>query len=146
MKFVPLRIPTESRKGRRAAGSAVHAFTLVEVLAALLLMAIIIPVTMQGMSVASRIGVLGLRKAVAMRIAERVLNQIIVEGETAQASSSGNIVEGDTTYPWAMRTEPWPEDPMTLLTVSVTFSVQGNNYDVSASTLLPQPGTTVTVP
>jgi prepilin-type N-terminal cleavage/methylation domain-containing protein len=113
-----------------------RAFTLVEVLASLLLMAIIIPVAMEGMSVASRAGVLGQRKAAAMRVAERVLNELIVQGDTQNSTASGNALDGDANYPWTLRSETWSEDAMTHLTVTVTFTVQGNQYDVSASTLL----------
>ena len=111
------------------------AFTLIEVLAALLLMAIVIPVAMEGMSVSSRAGLLGQRKAAAMRVAERMINELIVTGEMNQTSSSGTMVDGDTSYPWTMQSEPWTEDSMTHVTVKVTFSLQGNSYDVSASTL-----------
>ena len=118
-------------------------FTLVEVLAALLMMAIIIPVAMEGMSVASRIGVLGQRKATAMRVAERVLNEIIVENQTQQASTSGTALDGETSYPWTMKSQSWSEDAMVEVTVTVTFVVQGNEYDVSASTLIAPVSSTV---
>src|SRR4051812_4984864 len=136
MKFAPSRSPTDSPHRQRGG------FTLVEVLAALLMMAIIIPVAMEGMSVASRAGMLGTRKAAAMRITERVLNELIIENQTEQATTSGNVVDGDTNYPWSMKSETWSEDPMLHLTVTVTFTVQGNNYDVSASTLLTTAATT----
>src|SRR5882762_4963509 len=54
---------------RRCAG-----FTLAEVLAALLFMAIVIPVAVQGLHIASRAGSVSERKAVGARIAERKLN------------------------------------------------------------------------
>jgi type II secretory pathway pseudopilin PulG len=112
-----------------------RAFTLVEVLAALLFMAIVIPVTMQGITVASRAGSLGQRKAVAMRIADRVLNELIITGQTTSGVGSGNVIDGDTTYPWTMKSETWSEDAMTQMTVTVSFDVQGSTFDVSASTL-----------
>ncbi len=112
-----------------------RAFTLVEVLAALLVMAIVIPVAMQGMSIASRAGIAGQRKAAAMRIAERVLNEEFVTGQLLQSSSSGTITEGETAYPWTLQSDAWPTDAMTQVTVTVTFTVQGNDYHVSASTL-----------
>ena len=124
MKFDPLPARTD-------------AFTLVEVLAALLMMAIIVPVAMEGMSIATRAGVLGQRKAAAMRVAERVLNELIIEGETTRASTTGTTADGDTNYPWSMRSENWPEDPMIHLTVTVTFTVQGNDFTVELSTLVP---------
>lgn len=135
MKSFPQPSPTNRAARRRQRG-----FTLVEVLASMLLMAIVIPVAMEGMSVASRVGVLGQRKAAAMRVAERVLNELIVEQQTQQNSSTGTTVDGDTTYPWSMRVENWPEDAMQQLTVTVIFTVQGNNYDVSVTTLLPATG------
>jgi prepilin-type N-terminal cleavage/methylation domain-containing protein len=136
MKFAPpLRIE-RSRRHRRA-------FTLIEVLAALLLMAIVIPVAMQGMSTASRAGLLGQRKAAAMRVAERMLNELLVTGEMDQSSSSGTVIEGDTSYPWAMESEPWSEDPMTQVTVRVTFSLQGSEFEVSASTLYDATGAAI---
>ena len=126
-------MPTDVQRPLRT-----RAFTLAEVLAALLFMAILIPVAMHGMSVASRAGSLGQRKAAAMRIAERVLEEQIVSGQMATATPFGSIVEGDTTYPWTMRSDPWPEDTaisLNVVTVRVEFTVQGNTYDVAASTL-----------
>ena len=133
MKFFRRPRPTNlaGRRGRA------RGFTLVEVLASLLLMAIVIPVAMEGMSVASRVGILGQRKAAAMRVAERVLNELMVEQQTQQNSSTGSAVDGDTVYPWTMRVENWSEDAMQQMTVTVIFTVQGNNYEVSVTTLLP---------
>lgn len=132
-----------SRGGRRTRRLAISAFTLVEILAALLMMAIIIPVAMEGMTTASRVGIMGQRKAAAMRVAERLLNETVIENQTAQAASGGNIVDGDTSYAWTMRSEGWSVDAMTQLTVTVTFIVQGRSYDVSATTLLAPPASTV---
>jgi len=108
---------------------------LVEVLAALLLMAIIIPVAMQGMSIASRAGILGQRKAAAMRIAERMLNELIVTDQLAHDSAGGSQTDGDTTYAWTMQSAQWSEAPMTEMTVHVTFSLQGHDYEIRATTL-----------
>lgn len=117
---------------RRARG-----FTLIEVLAALLLMAIVIPVAMQATSIASRAGMMGQRKAAAMRIADRMLNELIVTGEAKQsASSSGTVAEGDASYSWNLQSANWSEDAMTQLTVTVSFTVQGATHTVSASTLI----------
>lgn len=100
------------------------------------MMAIIVPVAMQGMSIASRAGMMGQRKAAAMRVAESVLNELIVTGQTAQSTNSGTVLEGNATYPWTLESESWSEDPMLELTVRVTFTVQGNEYSVSTSTLI----------
>jgi type II secretory pathway pseudopilin PulG len=114
---------------------------LVEVLASLLLMAIIVPVAMQGMSIASRAGIVSQRKAAAMRVAERVMDEMIATNQLTQNSTNGSQTDGDTTYAWTMAAEPWTADTMTLLTVHVTFTVQGHDYEVAASTLF-DPATT----
>jgi hypothetical protein len=101
-----------------------------------MLMAIIVPVTMQGLGIANRAGVLGQRKAAAMRVADRLLNEIVVTGDTTQASASGNVADGEFSYPWTMSSGTWDEAPMTVLTVTVTFTVQGEPYTISASTLI----------
>src|SRR5688500_7916809 len=104
-------IRVKGREPRRIGRATFQgAFTLADVLAALLFMAILIPVTMHGVSVASRAGILGQRKATAMRIAERVLDEQILSGQMATATPYGSIVEGDTNYAWTMKSDPWPED------------------------------------
>jgi type II secretory pathway pseudopilin PulG len=57
------------------------AFTLVEVLAALAFMAIVIPVAVEGLRVANLAGQVGQRRAVAARIADRILNELFVTGQ-----------------------------------------------------------------
>lgn len=115
---------------------AAHAFTLVEVLAALVLIAIVVPVTMQGVGVANRAGLMGQRRAAAMRIAERVLNEAVIAAEPLSASSTGTTVEGSQAYAWTLTGTPWPTDAMTQLTVTVNFVVQGETFEASASTLI----------
>jgi type II secretory pathway pseudopilin PulG len=135
-------IRTGTSRGQSGLGSSRStsdkAFTLAEVLAALLFMAILIPVTMHGVSVASRAGTLGQRKAAAMRIAERVLDEQILSGQLATATPYGTFTEGSFTYSWTMRSDPWPEDiavTLNVVTVRVEFIVQGTTYDVAVSTL-----------
>jgi type II secretory pathway pseudopilin PulG len=124
--------------GGRTGGARPPAFTLVEVLAALLMMAIIIPVALQGMSIVSRAAVLGEHKVAAMRVADRVLNTQIAnlgQGQPVPSSASGTETEGDMTFPWTMQTSPWPTDTMTEMTVRVTFTLQGHAYEMSLGTL-----------
>ncbi|HKI68548.1 MAG TPA: prepilin-type N-terminal cleavage/methylation domain-containing protein, partial [Verrucomicrobiae bacterium] len=56
----------------------VSAFTLVEVLAALLLMAIVIPVAIEALHTAAIAGEVAARKGEASRVASEVLNQCVV--------------------------------------------------------------------
>lgn len=121
----------------RAAERACAGFTLAEVLAALLFMAIVIPVAMQGLHIASKAGTVAHRKAIGARLAENKLNELIVTGQWQSSAQKGTVPDGLQTYSWQMETAPWVEDAtMRLVTVHVTVPVQGQDYDVAVSTLV----------
>jgi len=126
-------------KPNSAPPRGVDAFTLAEVLAALVFMAIVIPVAVQGLQIASRAGAVAERKREAARVAERVLNESIVTTNYFQAVSSGTLLEAEREYRWTLRTEAWTESVMQLLSVEVTFPVQGQDYTVPMSTLVSSP-------
>jgi len=111
-------------------------FTLAEVLAALAFMAIVIPVAMQGLSVANTAGQVGLRKVAAARIAERVLNEWIVMGQMQSGNQRGTVQEGVHEFRWTIRTELWNQDTMRLATAQVIYTVQGREFEVHLSTLI----------
>ena len=128
MKFKPTHFTFAAKRLR-------NAFTLAEVLAALAFMAIVIPVAMQGLSIASRAGAVAERKREAVRVAERLLNETLVTTNGNQSAQSGVVQELDREYRWKLRYDRWTESTMQLLTVEVTFPVQGKDYAVQLSTL-----------
>ena len=111
-------------------------FTLAEVLAALVFMAIVIPVAVEALRIANLAGQVGLRKVAAARVAERVLNESLITSQIQGLSQTGVIDEGPQQYRWTIRSEPWREDAMMVVTVEVLFAVQGKDYDVRLSTLV----------
>jgi type II secretory pathway pseudopilin PulG len=133
--------PREAPAGLRRRACA--GFTLAEVLAALLFMAIVIPVAVEGVRVASRAGVVGYRKAVAARLAERVLDELTVTAQGLGGPQTGVFREDNAEYRWQVRSENWNQAAMTaqlvamqLLTVEVSFLVQGQPYQMTLSTLV----------
>jgi prepilin-type N-terminal cleavage/methylation domain-containing protein len=111
-------------------------FTLAEVLAALAFMSIVIPVAVQGISVASRAGQVAARKADATRIGDRVLNELEVTGQLLGGAQNGVIREGEREFRWSMQTQSWLEGNLNQVTVSVAFEVQGQAYDLRLATLI----------
>jgi type II secretory pathway pseudopilin PulG len=111
-------------------------FTLAEVLAAMLFMAIVIPVAIMGLRLASQAGAVATRKAIATRIGERVLNEMIVTGQTQKSSQAGQTREGQQDYRWSLTLEPSGLDTLRVATVQVFYPVQGHEYDVRLSTLV----------
>ena len=112
---------------------------MAEVLAAMLFMAIVIPVALQGMRIASRAGVVAERKREAARVAESLLNELIVTTNWSKSATSGTVREGDREFRWSARNETWNatgvENTLQQLSVEVTFPVQGQDYSVHVSTL-----------
>jgi type II secretory pathway pseudopilin PulG len=118
-------------------------FTLVEALVAILFMAIVIPVALGAMRVASMAGEAGQRKLVAARIANKVLNELKVENLLQSAGQNGLVQENGASYKWSETSQVWTQDPvsrLTLATVSVDYSVSGCPCNVQLSTLAPEPG------
>jgi type II secretory pathway pseudopilin PulG len=111
------------------------AFTLAEVLAALLFLAIVIPAAIEAMHVATLTGDVAARKGAAARVADKVLNESIVLTNWNGGAQSGTVTEGAVEYRWKLTQQTWTENDFQLLTAEVTFSAQGKDYGVKISTL-----------
>jgi len=127
--------PNNSRRA-----TAARAFTLAEVLAALLFMGIVVPVAVEGLHIATLAGTVAARKGEAARVAERVLNENLVTTNWNQAVQSGDVNEGKRQFHWTLRNDPWNQDPsqsvMRLLSIEVFYTAQNRQYSVRLSTLV----------
>ncbi|MBM3822298.1 MAG: hypothetical protein FJ404_05275 [Verrucomicrobia bacterium] len=133
MKFKPTRCSGSGFGVERRASAG---FTLAEVLAALLFMAIVIPVAVQAVRVAGLAGQVGERRSAAARIGDRLLQEMIATRELLSATQSGMVREGGREYRWRLRTEPWPFENLTEVTLQVFFDAQGQEYDATLTTLV----------
>ena len=129
---------TVAMKGARPGSTA--GFTLAEVLAALLFMAIVIPAAIEGMHVASLAGTVAARKGEAARVAQRLLVENLVNTNSSQSVQSGTVTEGQRQFNYTMRSDPWSRDPsqnvIRQLSVEVKFTAQNRDYSVRMSTLV----------
>jgi general secretion pathway protein I len=136
MNFAP---GTISGRGR-ARGGLESGFTLAEVLAALVFMAIVIPVALEGLSIASRAGEVAARKGQAALVAERVLNESLVTTNWNSSVQNGVVRQGTRDYRWTLRAENWDLDAnltqMRLLSVEVKYAARGQDFSVRLSTLV----------
>ena len=113
----------------------VAAFTLAEVLAAMLFLAIVIPAAVEALHVASLSGEVAVRKGVAARLADRVLSESVVTTNWNSGTQSGTVADGSEEFRWTLTSQTWPVDAMQLLTVEVKYAAQGHDYSVKLSTL-----------
>ena len=132
-----MRLTTPANKKKCAA------FTLAESMAALLFLAIVIPVAIEAIHTASLAGEVAARKSAAARGADRILNESLVTTNWNGGTQSGKTGEGVQEFDWTLTSSSWPEDSaMQMLTAEVKFSAQGKEYSVKLNTLAVQPGAT----
>jgi len=113
-----------------------HAFTLAEVLAALLFLALVVPVVIEGIQIASLAGQTGQRESTAYRIAERALEEYLTLGTTGMSTTTaGTTLEGVHEYRWSIEAAPWAQDTMRQVTAVVRYTLQDREQEVRLSTL-----------
>ena len=116
-------------------------FTLVEALATVVLVAIVVPVTMQGLAVAGRAGEVAVRTSRAARLADGLLNDLVLTEDWRETEPEGDFEEWPL-YRWEFAAEEWqPEQEdsvaLWLCTVTVFYPVQQRELNVSLGTLVP---------
>jgi hypothetical protein len=150
------RVTSDVRKTRAAHSRHLSpvtrhsAFTLAEVLAAMLFLAIVIPVAVEALHVSALAGEVAARKGAAARIADRVLNESLVTTNWTGNVQNGTVSEGAIDFRWTLMPQNWPQAQnsagpansmisMEMLTAQVTFQAQGKDYTVKLSTLANSP-------
>lgn len=129
------------------------AFTLVEVLTAMIVISAIIPVIVSLMTGSTDATEVAERMTIAGQLAENQLSQILIDqsntigtGSSGESGSSGDRGEftGDYQgYRWEMHQEAWIVSPETTqYTVEVFYTVKGRERSVSVSTLVSTSQTT----
>jgi len=111
-------------------------FTFVETLAAMLFMAIVIPVAVRGVILANRAGVVAERKRVAVELADLLLTETIVTEGWLDEEQEGDFGDDMPGYRWTLDNEAWDVDTMQVVSVEVLFTVQEQEYSVRLSTLV----------
>jgi prepilin-type N-terminal cleavage/methylation domain-containing protein len=131
----------DTRQNVRLAGArALRGFTLVEALAALLLIAIVLPVVMRGVSVAARAASSARRNTEAASLAQSKLNELLATQEWKAGYLAGQFDsdDGDNAYDysWSAEATRWSEQYVRQLAVSVTWTSGGAQQSVTLTTLV----------
>lgn len=128
-----LTIPASqiARIGRSRSG-----FTFAEILAAMVFLAILVPVVIEGLTLANRAATVAERTAVAMQLGENRLNELMFDRLWAGAPARGDFGSEWSGYRYELSRRNWPMDSMVELTVRVTFDVQGRPHEIQLATLV----------
>jgi type II secretory pathway pseudopilin PulG len=138
MKFATPTNRNQSGKRKAESGNS-SAFTLAEVLAALLFLAIVIPAAVEALHISSLAGEVAARKGAAARVAERILNESIVTTNWNHGTQTQTITDGALEFRSTLTSENWPQGNMQLVSAEVKFTAKGHDYSVKLSTLASSP-------
>jgi type II secretory pathway pseudopilin PulG len=113
-------------------------FTLVEILATFVLIALIIPVVMEGISLSMKLGIKSKKQIEAAALAETKLAEFVLSGDYESGDQSGKFDDDESGYKWNLEVEDWKEeDSMQQLLMTVAWmDSTGTDHSVSLSTLV----------
>jgi len=113
-----------------------RAFTLVEALATLVLVAIILPVAMRGISLAVAAASHARHQVEAAALAEAKLAELVATGAWQDADLVGDFGEDHPGYAWAADVTEREEATLRQLDVHVAWVERGAERSVTLSTLV----------
>jgi type II secretory pathway pseudopilin PulG len=106
-------------------------FTLVEILATFVLMAIILPVAMQGISMAAKLASQAKHRVEAATLGQQMLNELVLSGDYEDGDQEGEAAGDNTVYLWRLEVLDWEEeDSMQQLDLSVTWEDAGSGENI----------------
>jgi type II secretory pathway pseudopilin PulG len=126
------------KKARAKGLSQEKGFTLVEILATFVLIALILPAVMEGISLSMKLGAKSKRQIEAAALAETKLAEFVLSGDYDSGNQSGEFDDDESGYKWSLEVEDWKEEDsmqQLLMTVDWTDSA-GTDHSVSLSTLV----------
>lgn len=113
--------------------------TLIETMAALLLVSIALPVAMRGVSVATAAADAARRRGEAASLAQSKLAEIVAAEVWKRGARSGNFGAQWSDYRWDLSIGNWSLKDMKQLDVRVTWDARGRRQTVTLSTLVYAP-------
>ena len=114
-----------------------HGFTLLEMLATLVLMAIILPAAMKGISISSKMAGYSKKKVEASALAEAKLTEIIINKDWTDGEQQGDFEDEWSDYSWSLTVEDWEkEESMQQVVLNVFWNTSGIERFVTLTTVV----------
>jgi prepilin-type N-terminal cleavage/methylation domain-containing protein len=124
-----IRLPSRRRR---------HGLTLIEVLATIVLMGIVLPAAMEGISQCVRAASISRQKSEAAGLAEAKLNELIATGDWEFGATTGDFGEAWPEYRWKAGTSEFTDPTLQQLSVQVFWTSRAEQRDVTLTTLVYQ--------
>jgi general secretion pathway protein I len=116
-------------------------FTLVEVLVALLVTAVVIPVALRALLTVAALGEAAAYRSHAADLADLKLRELVATAAWADADESGDFGEDYPGYTWELVTDTWTEGEIALrqLDLTVHGPARAGQTEITLTTLVPEP-------
>ena len=129
--------PAQSRRAKA------RAFTLIEALTALLLVGVVLPVALRGVTVAMQSASRAKHVAEATELARHKLSELSLSTDAGSLTGNGGFDDDHPGYTWSC-TSTARDYGMTEFTVTVKWQAQGVEQSVDLSSFFYVPDTTST--
>ncbi len=112
-------------------------FTLMEILAALLLVGLVLPAAMKGVSVVTVLASDSARRYEALDLAETKLAEVLLQEDWQSGSASGTFDEEQyEDYNWTLEVSDWITAGIKEVNVAVTWQQRNRTRDITLTTLV----------
>ena len=111
-------------------------FTLMEVLATIVLIAIVLPVVMQGIALAASLANTAKYKAEAAVLVRSKLNELLATREWQSGNLSGDFAPDHPEFRWSVELAAWQTTTLQQLDLHVFWNSRGWEQSVTVSTLV----------
>jgi prepilin-type N-terminal cleavage/methylation domain-containing protein len=111
-------------------------FTFLELLATVVLIAIIMPVAMHSIGLCTRLGGVSRRRIEAASLARTQMAELVATGDWTKGDQKGSFGDDWPAFEWEAVVTTWTDPTMRQLDVTVTWLAQGKERGVTLSTLL----------
>jgi len=108
-------------------------FTFVEVLATMMLMAIVLPVVMNGITMSLSAAGYAKQQSEASMLAQGKMTELIANGEWQQAGAGGNFAPDHPEFRWTAQVSDWDGSDLMQLDVTVTWTWRYKNSERSVT-------------
>lgn len=127
------------KKKKRISSSLIskRGFTLIEIMATFVLIAIILPVAMEGIAMSTRMSSESRRKTEAGTLAEKKLTEILVAEEWSDGDQNGDFGDEYPGFTWRLEVNKWEKkELMRQIDLYVEWTVSKKIHSVVVTTLV----------
>ena len=115
-------------------------FTMAEVLVALLVTAVVIPLALRALLTVGALGETAARRRQATALADTTLRELVATGDWSTTAESGDFGDDYPGYTWELASGSWTEGEITLrqLDLTVHGPARVGQTTVTLTTLVPE--------